>query len=313
MNTDKKYQLKQDYITPKFTFLKGTQVAYGGGKYVVGVESYTEQELMENPEWFEEALPEQSKQPPISKDNDWEILMIRGEGNPFPYEAHNGVFMSKEKWVQFWLSDEKYSIHSVRRISDGEVFQIGDTIEGAQIDNHNIVSHHPTKITSIRIINGAIGLSYGNGGEIVLSHAKKLPTPSPKEEDKRIEVNHFGLNSEYQFGTKPEDVVPNYLLILSKTINVDKFPAIKTAIENVLNDPAPSLQEEKKEVLPEWILDFVHQMVKDAYKKEILESESKAFYAAREYSDGKWSNQFPPPKLGESKYQTFSDYKKLNP
>lgn len=57
----KKYRLLKDYVTPSFTFKKGTPVCYSGGIYMVGSEAYTERGISELKDWFEEVI-EQPKQ-----------------------------------------------------------------------------------------------------------------------------------------------------------------------------------------------------------------------------------------------------------
>lgn len=56
-DTTKRYRLKKDYVTPRFTYAKGADVSYLGGMYVIGIETFTEEALKTTPEWFEEVLP----------------------------------------------------------------------------------------------------------------------------------------------------------------------------------------------------------------------------------------------------------------
>lgn len=55
-DTTKRYRLKKDYVTPRFTYAKGADVAYLGGMYVIGIETFTEEALKSTPDWFEEVL-----------------------------------------------------------------------------------------------------------------------------------------------------------------------------------------------------------------------------------------------------------------
>ena len=324
MSTDnkpvKKYRLCKDYVTPRFTFLKDTPVAYiGGNNYVVGLEVFSEKEMQDNTQWFspieeepkenpceiwlsrqkldammenvfnaarlldhskpegeirfykgyksghhyavryptfadyKNSLPEnkylptdtvplksnaieesghisslekypstlpsideagiiaikisetvnpeltsqeqaffiagfqecikwQLKKESAPKDKvdgkegrDWEILsVLADDGNPIYYPSRD--------IIDACLKRNGERIHSVKRNSDQITFTVGDIIEGAQLEAHNTVSHHPTEIKSIRVINGTIGLAYGNGGEVIISHAKKLPESQPKEQ-----------------------------------------------------------------------------------------------------------------------------------
>ena len=62
--------------------------------------------------------------------------------------------------------------------------------------------------------------------------SKQPPLSKDKE---RIEVKHFGLDRQYQYGVN-EHILPYYLINLSQTVNVDKWDSIKQAIEDVLNE-----------------------------------------------------------------------------
>ena len=99
----------------------------------------------------------------------------------------------------------------------------------------------------------------------------------------------------------------------NKQIWEDKFPLIKQAIEQVINSATTQPKEEDKQVeekIPDWMPSFVQQMVKDAFAKEIMEAEQKAFYAAKEIRE---YDTFPK----QSRYPTFAHYheakQKLNP
>jgi len=189
---------------------------------------------------FQEYIQKSSKPstptPTTSKEQGWEILTW------FSRDGEVAVLVGGD--IEGNLK-AGYTIRSVRRNSDGEVFTVGDKVEHDEQEEGQIskfiVNDVGTLLTYFERYNVNLGWDY-------ISKFKKLPTQ-------------------------------------------------------------PSSTEDKGKVLPDWMPDFCHKMVKDAFAKEIMEAESKAFYAAREYSDGKWSNQFPPPKLGEAKHPTFSDYK----
>jgi hypothetical protein len=131
---------------------------------------------------FQECIKWQLKKESAPKDKvdgkegrDWEILsVLADDGNPIYYPSRD--------IIDACLKRNGERIHSVKRNSDQITFTVGDIIEGAQLEAHNTVSHHPTEIKSIRVINGTIGLAYGNGGEVIISHAKKLPESQPKEQ-----------------------------------------------------------------------------------------------------------------------------------
>lgn len=263
MNTDKKYRLLKDISSPGFYRSKGS-VGYLNSNEVYVFNNGTDKmfhyirNIVENnPEWFEEVLPEQSKQPPISKD--WEIVAYTSKTNFGFYAIMNK--MPNGKWaLDFRLGHNEpipeseiiklkdKNIHSVKRLSDGEVFQIGDTI------SWGVPTGYKAILTKFEIMDGRLKfyddkLPEGRKPCDFINAIKltKLPTPSPKEEDKRIEVSKF---DELDITNNFSDKYSYYATVVDKKIPKDKFPAIKTAIENVLNDappkPAPSLQEEKK-------------------------------------------------------------------
>jgi len=122
-------------------------------------------------------------------------------------------------------------IHSVKRLSTNETFKIGDELVKWG------------KIVSFKIQSGIFMLAECNDGlpeyvTVVLEDWKHKPKEQTNQTD-RVEVNGFyesggfmsNVNGEshrdYRFNTK--DPIPK-----------EKFPLIKQAIENCLNDPPPT-------------------------------------------------------------------------
>lgn len=164
--------------------------------------------------------------------HDWEVVAYK-----VPYMGCNDVEFVKRKDGRFYgrtptgfgnnyaeqtiSLEPKSKIHSVRRLSDGEVFTVGDYLtELGRYSNEN----HPIK--SMELINGTIGLNYGNGGAIIIQAAKKY-SPQPSKE--RIEVTVSGASWQ-------NDKAGMLVVNLGETyISGEKIPAIKEAIEKILN------------------------------------------------------------------------------
>lgn len=136
----------------------------------------------------------QSKQPPIGRD--WEVLSYKYGG-----EICNIANVLGHYWCETlgrnlqWGEGE---IHSVRRISDGEVFTVGDKIIWGKIwDNKNNTIHEGTVAkfyiqdaknsweendTLYFDTNEYFRLDFVGCIELRKPLPDKLPTPSPKEE-----------------------------------------------------------------------------------------------------------------------------------
>ena len=93
-DTTKRYRLKKDYVTPRFTYAKGADVAYLGGMYVIGIETFTEEALKSTPDWFEEVL--------VSE--------------PVPYKIEVMNFVGRKKYTDERCTDTIYEFNSTRQI-----------------------------------------------------------------------------------------------------------------------------------------------------------------------------------------------------
>lgn len=178
-----------------------------------------------------------SKQPPIgSRDKDWEILSFKQDSGitdlwvKFSHgwcrADYYGQPITKAYGDNEILRNPLYKIHSVRRISDGEVFQIGDYVTAKGYAKTNITKFH-IGVGDI-CVHGRF-LSWSDGYQ-PLREIIKLPTHSPKEENKRIAVIDF------IYGGKNALEMDGYTFLTNDLIPKDKFPAIKKSIEAVLNE-----------------------------------------------------------------------------
>lgn len=182
---------------------------------------------------------------------DWEIvafLSAHEDGVHFSYICYKDIWLNQKDWQAFFLKNE-YKIHSVKRLSDGEVFSIGDRF------SDNTAGHYSEHtITEFKVDGKRLEVLYGDGiCFYTLVGLKKLPSPQEsKPEKERIEVAI----------TKAANCSPNTLWILpfgSYDIGVEKYSAIKQAIEQVLNDE----QKEREVIL--YTPQQVDAMCEDAF------------------------------------------------
>jgi len=178
MNTDKKYRLLKKYESPRGTCHIGVEHTAREWQQVWFPNlKYEDFEIKDD--WFEEVLPEQSKQPPIGS---------KGK----KIRATNVSFESNSNLIKVFINGNVSDV--VGRLS---VDKILDNMTNALND--------------------------------------ELPIPSPKpQEDKRIEVSALVNDVEKSINNPCKA----YSFFISKDfpkIPEHKFPAIKSAIENVLN------------------------------------------------------------------------------
>ena len=227
------------YTRKKFFHFSGDEVSYFPNTKELdstSVRGIHKDYVENNPEWF---LPEQPKE--------WEIVARIDENAMTDIPNANIVKKGDIGWVYAELRN--YPIHSVRRLSDGETFSVGEFIDDGQIlsfDNNERLGAIVCKTESEK---------RGHSRFMMNERVRKapLPPPTPKEE----------------------------------TVKVD----------------------EKSKIVSQ--LDMYNMGYKDAIKYTdaiILETQRKAFEAAREYNTN--PNTFYPKPIFEPRltYPTFADY-----
>ena len=171
-----------------------------------------------------------SNSEPSKPEKDWEILSIRNK------ITHNIIypsgFMQTQDNVRFNFSElihhENYEIHSVKRLSDNEIFSVGDEVafEPTQkiwweIDNFCIPEHYGGRVMLAR--------SKDNQNVEILSMIIKNKSQKSKPEKERIAVTPINYHKfevgEHLYGFNSTGLIP-----------IKKYSAIKQAIEQVLND-----------------------------------------------------------------------------
>lgn len=149
---------------------------------------------------------------PLNTEREWEIVAVRD--------------------TEAKLERGSVSIHSVKRLSDSEVFSVGDRID----HNWKTKCVDDNTIKEITLENEMIHLN-GNDWSSLLMYAKKLPTPSqPQNNKERIEISGFRNDKESYDGKWGNVLKIYYPYSFSyETRMKEKIPEIKTAIEKILN------------------------------------------------------------------------------
>lgn len=149
------------------------------------------------PELFEEV-----------KEKDYEILEIAYESGVIcEYKGHVASFHeNKDEFIKYFLaSPAGYKIHSVKRISDGEVFSIGN------INDFGIIE-------KFEVINGAMNVFFKNKEDynVCIGGLKPIKKPIFKTED----------GGEY-FETHKPIILYGVWITESDSISYEKFDKIK--------------------------------------------------------------------------------------
>jgi hypothetical protein len=164
-------------------------------------------DIQNNPEWFEEVKP-----------MEWEVVAYNYGGSV--YEKNVGHFFNrknKSALSEYQLKDRNSKIHSVKRLSNGEVFTVGD-----EVATNNGRARH--KILRFKIIDGDMCVEL-EGFKCQYEFLSKISKPPPRKE--RIEV---GVTVSGIVGQIAVVIKNNYTEFPSS-----KLPAIKSAIEEILN------------------------------------------------------------------------------
>jgi len=223
MNTDNNFQWTDEFVREIV-----------GIAHKDGYESIQKTDLDKLVDRFKQSKLEEQQQIP---NNEWEVVEL--------------IFWSGEKTkdylvIQNWLAGDKrydkWSIHSVKRLSDGEVFTVSDVFWVYPGHNkHTIKSFHIDGAFLAVLAEDFPKYTY------YLPHLLKQPIihqPSsidrievksiPNKQDERIEVTNITqwnqtdiLNGERYLKVNISDYVPRL---------DEKFPYIKSAIEQAIND-----------------------------------------------------------------------------
>jgi hypothetical protein len=174
----------------------------------------------------------QSKSSPQPKEDkpEWEIVAYGTSKNDLLY--NHGIFDKNYKPI------EGLPIFSVQRNSDGEIFSVGDEVEVVKEDEPK---GWVGKIDSFWLTHKIEGrpqkmhICY-NGHHYNIKYFRKY---QPKEEVKEPEQPKEERIEVTVNGPEFHGAIIEFRANRANLIKKEKFPAIKQAIENVLNDETP--------------------------------------------------------------------------
>lgn len=258
----------------KFTRLKGDLSEYYEYKTIHDRYSRTHFQFVENNEkWF---LPEQPKP------KEWEILKW--------YRQRDNSIST----IGSLYEGDKTEIHSVKRLSDSQIFTIGDNTTRGIIKAFNYIAH-------MDILEVEVG-----DQKTLLRTFDKLPRIPEKEEPKHIEVK--SIKPSYLYGNM-DNVINSveYKIELTSSIPPKKYEPIKKAIEDIINYDkflvAPLVPNQGYRI----DIDSLSNVVPQLYtKEELMKAQQAAFYAGQALDTSRAVEKkdwFSPPR-----YPTFSDY-----
>jgi hypothetical protein len=284
------YELLKDISTPIYFVPKGTVFSKKGsaidskdGAYTFGDSQCPlhPDTVENNVDWFRRV-----------EVKDWEVEYVV-IGNKNYWRQKDGTYHSslfeQDKILEELLSMGG-TIHSVRRLSDGETFAVGE-----EVDTNKRVGYH--RIDGFEIINNSIRVimyTFPTGNDF-LSSISKLPSPPVEQETIKVEnLQYYG-----------EQVVPSKKMLYRYNFNLtvpeipsEKYDAVRRAIEDVLNEKPKKFN----------FFGELTALESEMYSSQkILEIGRKAFDAAREKIGKSNSDKFSEVTM-EDKYPTFSDY-----
>lgn len=170
---------------------------------------------------------------------EWEILAFSNGKivyNKFPdgsFRCDPAKDSHSRRESEFVDTLNGYSISSVKRMSDEEVFTVGDSIDvfyGPQNKKLNVEN----KITGFGIKSGMI-VSH-TAGDSPLKDIQKIQTPKPEQRE-RVKIS-------FDKGSADGGYKAWYNMFCTEIISKEKMSAIKEAIERVLNDDVDVKQSE---------------------------------------------------------------------
>jgi len=173
--------------------------------------------------WLSEDIEKFKQSKSKKEEPQWEILEFQSnDGNLLVLDGKKWKYRNDTNSISdidFLIKN--YAIHSVKRLSDGEVFSVGDSLDWMG------------KIESIEIddrFNGGIAF-INNSQKSCISTAKK----APKEEQVpiKVEIMEFGYGKPQE--NKGNFYVANFNLPNNAKLPTEKYQSIKSAIEDVFS------------------------------------------------------------------------------
>jgi hypothetical protein len=126
----------------------------------------------------------------VDKKAEWEILSITKNDYGTLFTLQNDGRYKNDEWDRSWTYNELlnnpkgYSIHSVKRLSDGSIWTIGDQIEWATCNNHGTIEGF-----EVSPRNNQMLAKHYSGGVSIMNIRKQTIEPLFTTED-GVEIFH---------------------------------------------------------------------------------------------------------------------------
>lgn len=191
-------------------------------------------------------------------DRDWEIISVhQGQGSYQDVDKNGKVRYAhfSDCTIEDALQNRGYKIHSVKRLSDGEVFSVGDEVRYSPTSRYGSFRIHHMRISTIPSDAHRL-LIFDDANESICeeidSHLEKLP-PQPQKlklfttEDG---VDVYDGDMYFIMNTHNHHIAPNYYRAYKSCLTGDKptikYFSTKEAAEKYLAENKPQPQKEKQ-------------------------------------------------------------------
>lgn len=91
----------------------------------------------------------------------WQVVEFEGKRGVFNHKCHDGALPNRDKWEALFIK-ENYPIHSVKRMSDGEVFTVNSRYKSCSICNTHTIK-------SFQVKDGRLIVKREDGRELYFS------------------------------------------------------------------------------------------------------------------------------------------------
>jgi len=250
------YELLKDISTPICFVPKGTVFSENGSAFYSKYAAYTYGDsqyplhpdtVENNPDWFRRVQPKE-----------WEI--VARISTPVFRDIPYGKIIKKGDIGWVYAELREYPIHTVRRLSDGETFSVGEFIDDGQIlsfDNNERLGAIVCKTESEK---------RGHSRFMMNERVRKAPLPPPTPKEETVKVLQLAGGTDCKNGSFA------YSFVTSSKIPDLKYQPIMNAIEDVLNEGKPKWEWPKER----WVgfYDSVNANVIQLYKS-IVDSQSE--------------------------------------
>ena len=247
--------------------------------------------VINNIDWFK---PKEEPQWEILefKSNDGNLLVL--DGKKWKYRNDTNSISD----IDFLIKN--YAIHSVKRLSDGEVFSVGDVVEyGCFGDIKNKI----TDIIGFKIVDKGLFV-YGKNDFFISGITQLKKAPKEEQVPIKVEIMEFGYGKPQE--NKGKFYVANFNLPNNAKLPTEKYQSIKSAIEDVFSGKteygllvATGNIESYNKGYSMGYKDANKYNDKKYTESELLQARRDAFYAGRSFDC--WN-------VSSHQYAKFEDY-----